>query len=45
MKTILSLSRSLLGYALLAYGLDEFTVFLDMPPRQCLAALTTRKEG
>ena len=45
MKTILSLSRSLLGYTLVVLGLDEFLVFLDVSPRQCFAAAATRKDG
>jgi hypothetical protein len=42
MKALAKFSHVLLGFALAAFGLDEFAVFLDVPPRQCLAAFTAR---
>jgi hypothetical protein len=43
MKTILSLSRSLIGYTLLYLKLDDFLFFLDLSPRQCFAAVAAKR--
>jgi hypothetical protein len=42
MNRIIHLSRLILQYALLALGLDEFLMFIDVPPRVCVVALATR---